>query len=154
MSVKHGSWKWQHRQNFKLIMSASTMADVTFDDPNPSKPSLFISTETAFISPEFSVQKKKKKCQKWNNPRNRTFNIRIHENRGQSKSTFSVSVFLKVLPPSVLDSIIPPNPLSHSHSQLRTARDPWSIHSHSDAVSPQAGTSLSLSLSLHFKQRS
>lgn len=98
--------------------------------------------------------KKKKKCQKWNNPRNRTFNIRIHENRGQSKSTFSVFVFLKVLPPSVLDSIIPPNPLSHSHSQLRTARDPWSIHSHSDAVSPQAGTSLSLSLSLHFKQRS
>ena len=149
MSIKHGSWKWLLCQNFKL-MSASTIASVTFES-NPSKPSLYININRIHKSRVLCTQKKKSvaKNEITTKPNLQHTNSR---NRGQSKSAFPVSIiFLKDLSLSLASTRLyyySPNPLSHSFTltlswELHVTRDP---HSHSDPVSLQAGTSLTLSL--------
>ena len=131
MSIKHGSWKWLLCQNFKL-MSASTIASVTFES-NPSKPSLYININRIHKSRVLCTQKKKKSVAKNEITTKPNLQHTNSRNRGQSKSAFPVSIiFLKDLSLSLASTRLyyySPNPLSHSslsHSQLRTARDPWS----------------------------
>ena len=160
MSIKHGSWKWLLCQNFKL-MSASTIASVTFES-NPSKPSLYININRIHKSRVLCTQKKKKWVAKNEITTKPNLQHTNSRNRGQSKSAFPVSIiFLKDLSLSLASTRLyyySPNPLSlshsHSHSQLRTARDPWSTLSLRPRFTSgrYVSLSLSLSLSLHFKQ--
>ena len=149
MSIKHGSWKWLLCQNFKL-MSASTIASVTFES-NPSKPSLYININRIHKSRVLCTQKNKSvaKNEITTKPNLQHTNSR---NRGQSKSAFPVSIiFLKDLSLSLASTRLyyySPNPLSHSslsHSQLRTARDPWSTLSLRPRFTSGRYVSLSLS---------